>query len=332
MDESDTRRLLRHAITNRIFHEPRKGVVAHSAASKTLAETPLLRQWLGQAFDDMWPSAARVVDAMTAWPGSEEPTETGFNLANDTTVPFFEEIKKQPLRAQRFADAMTFFHAGPGLETTHVVNGYAWAALQEDAVVVDVGGSHGSVSREIVKNFPQIRCVVQDLPDVIEGVSEPHETDCLIFESYDFFTEQQVRGADVYFFRMIFHNWSDKYCVRILRNTIPALKPGARIVINDFCLSDPGVLSPFMERNARLVLFHGWGGQGPEQRFSLTFSAGRCFDLAMKEIFNAKERDLDDWTILFSMADSRFEIANVIQLPESQLAIIEVVWKGSKID
>ena len=107
----------------------------------------------------MWPAAARVVDAMTIWLDSEELMQTGFDIANDTTEPFFEEIKETPRRAERFADAMTFFHAGPGLEMAHVVNSYDWGAL-EDAVVVDVGGSHGSVAREIVRSFPRIRCIV----------------------------------------------------------------------------------------------------------------------------------------------------------------------------
>ncbi|KAF3767133.1 hypothetical protein M406DRAFT_255018, partial [Cryphonectria parasitica EP155] len=38
--------------------------------------------------------------------------------------------------------------------------------------------------------------------------------------------------ADVYFFCAIFHNWSDTYTVRILRNLIPVLKPGVKIVLD----------------------------------------------------------------------------------------------------
>lgn len=54
----------------------------------------------------------------------------------------------------------------------------------------------------------------------------------------DFFTQQPVT-ADVYYFRSIFHNWADKYCIRILQNLVPALKPGARIVIHERIL--PGL-------------------------------------------------------------------------------------------
>lgn len=48
----------------------------------------------------------------------------------------------------------------------------------------------------------------------------------------DFFTPQPVT-ADVYYLRWILHNWPDKYCVEILRNLRPALKPGAMIVIHE---------------------------------------------------------------------------------------------------
>lgn len=79
--------------------------------------------------------------------------------------------------------------------------------------------------------------------------------------AHDFLTEQPVHGADVYFFRWILHNWSDKYCVKILKNLIPALKPGAKVVINDNVLPQPGVLSQWQEERLRygcvsLLVFH----------------------------------------------------------------------------
>ncbi|KAF7916247.1 uncharacterized protein EAE98_010832 [Botrytis deweyae] len=52
----------------------------------------------------MWPAVSRVVDAMEKWPGTEEPTHTGFNLAKNTSDPFYVEIQKSPRRAREFAD------------------------------------------------------------------------------------------------------------------------------------------------------------------------------------------------------------------------------------
>lgn len=56
----------------------------------------------------------------------------------------------------------------------------------------------------------------------------------------DFFTPQTV-SADIYHFKSIFHNWADKYSIKILQNLIPALRKGAKIVIHERIL--PGLES-----------------------------------------------------------------------------------------
>lgn len=60
--EPDARRILRSAMANHLFRELRPGVVAHTAASKLLAENPLMRQWLGMVSEEIWPAATRVRD------------------------------------------------------------------------------------------------------------------------------------------------------------------------------------------------------------------------------------------------------------------------------
>ena len=60
LDELLLRRLLRHAMSHYVFREPRKGFVAHTAASKVLASSPNVSQWLGMVSDEMWPAATRV--------------------------------------------------------------------------------------------------------------------------------------------------------------------------------------------------------------------------------------------------------------------------------
>lgn len=71
------------------------------------------------------------------------------------------------------------------------------------------------------------------------------------FMPYDFFTEQPVKHADVYLFRWIFHDWSDLYCLRILRNLIPALKNGALVLVSDNVLPEPGTLGLWQEMQIR---------------------------------------------------------------------------------
>lgn len=56
----DTRRILRHAMTNHIFCEPRPGIVAHTAASRLLAENVLIRDFVGIGTEERFITAANV--------------------------------------------------------------------------------------------------------------------------------------------------------------------------------------------------------------------------------------------------------------------------------
>ncbi|KAF4632321.1 hypothetical protein G7Y89_g5805 [Cudoniella acicularis] len=283
--ESDIRRLLRHAMTYFIFQEPSPGIVAHTASSKALAEIPQLGQLVGFMSSELWPSATRLVDALEKWPQSEEPNETGYSIAYSTDKPMFEFLAQYPERAQRMAKAMSFMNSGPGYSPRHILENFDWGDAA-NGLLVDVGGGQGIVAIEIARHFPRIKCIVQDLPEVIEGVSVPDDLakdGRLMLMPHDFFQEQVVKGADVYYLRWILHDWSDKYATEIIRQLVPALKRGARILVSELCLPDPCVLSRYKERHAR------------------------NFDISMKQIQNSKERDATDWAQLFAAVDMRFQ-------------------------
>ena len=110
---------------------------------------------------------------------------------------------------------------------------------------------------ELAKRFPAIRCVVQDLPGTIVTIKIPLELEgrvqCM---AHDFFKEQPIKDADIYFFRWILHNWSGELSTRILRCLISALKPGARILIQDSVVPEYGTSSFYKERNYRYVFVY----------------------------------------------------------------------------
>ena len=62
----DLKRLLRMAMTNHIFDEPRKGVVVHTAGSRLLAEDRELQDYVGMRTEDIFPAAAKVEDGRLA--------------------------------------------------------------------------------------------------------------------------------------------------------------------------------------------------------------------------------------------------------------------------
>ncbi|KAI1391008.1 S-adenosyl-L-methionine-dependent methyltransferase [Hypoxylon trugodes] len=307
LNEQIVRQILRHAIMNNIFAEPRPGIIRHNAVSRLLAEDQVVHDWVGANTDDMWQAAAQTCNALASFPGSQEPNETGFALANQTIKSMYEFLSEHPERARRFGNAMRCFTEGPGFELSHITDNFPWGDLG-NGTVIDVGGSRGFVCLELARKFPLLSCVVQDLEPVIAASQNDVPSDLanrVRFMNYDFLSgNQPCRGAEVYFFRWIFHNWSDKYCIKILQNLIPALKHGAKIIVNDNVLPEPGILP-----------------QRQETRL-------RSMDLCMTEIQNSHDRELTDWVALFKAADPRFEFQQSVHPSGSNLWILVVEWKG----
>jgi hypothetical protein len=302
MHKDDAETITRHAIALRLLNEQENGAIAHSAASCAIASVPYLRAWTLSTLGNMWNSAPSIVPAMEKWPGSQEANQTAFNLAYRKEASFFEEIGKNPKDIENFAEAMKFFLESPMMYPSFAIDGYAWDRHAKGSVV-DVGGSHGVIAFRLAEKYPEMKITVQDRPEVVASAPKS-EKGQVEFQAHDFFTEQPVNGADVYFFRWIFHDWSDKYCIAILRALIPALKKGSRVVMMEHIVPEPGVLTPFQERPIRQ------------------------FDMVMRELFNAKERSESDWKKLLANADERFNVVEIKTPRGSQLGFVVAEWRG----
>lgn len=145
----------------------------------------------------------------------------------------------------RFGMGMRYFTRGEGWDLKHLRAGYDWDAIDSPGgVVVDVGGGQGAFSQFLAASTRHLRFIVQDSAAVANSGEAALPEDLkerIDFMPHDFFTEQPIKGADVYFMRWILHNWSNKYCLQILRNLVPALKKGSRVVLYEFLLPDKPV-------------------------------------------------------------------------------------------
>lgn len=296
-------------MTNRIFSEPSPGIVAHTALSRVLAEDSAMDAWVGFCVEDMWPSASRTVSALTSYPAASEATQTGFCVANDTVdkEPMFVTFGKDPLRAKRMGGAMTSLTGGEGYEVQYILDNYDWEAIDKiGGTVVDLGGSHGFVCVALAKLYPNITFVVQDLPKTIftAPTLDSEIVERIQFQAHDFHTAQPVKGADVYFFRWILHNQADKHALNMLRQLIPALKKGARVVINDHCLKEAGQESAWDEKIMRTM------------------------DLVMLTLLNAQERSEEDFKALFEEASRGFVFMGVKRPEGCRMSVVEAVWEG----
>ena len=110
----------------------------------------------------------------------------------------------------------------------------------------------------IAEKYPLLNFIVQELPSMrppsVTTTIPPEYESRVSLTTHDFFTPQTV-SAELYLFRWIIHNWSDAYAIKILQSLVPALKPGARILINDGILPAPGTVGQMEEKSIRSVIF-----------------------------------------------------------------------------
>ena len=165
-------------------------------------------------------------------------------------------LAENPERSRRYENSMKGFMRDPGLGTFHTVDAYDWNILGQDGVMIDMGGNDGEVAIALLRRYPSIKCIVQDQAHVVAKYQDKIPPDLagrLTYMEHDFFTPQPV-SCELYYFRWILHDWSDKYAIRILRALIPALVRGAQILINDHIIPDPGSVSFYEYKNQRSVV------------------------------------------------------------------------------
>ncbi|KIK56327.1 hypothetical protein GYMLUDRAFT_230198 [Collybiopsis luxurians FD-317 M1] len=322
VEESYLARVLRYLATRHIFREITPDVFTHNRNSSLLSKgksveeikaDPLARfdnspftSFIHMATDVLLTSSVH----FTSYLQNPEEASTPFNIAYNTEKKlwdWFEEPQNE-WRLRRFTVGMKA--NGEMFPPNIFINGIDGNTLKSGDVVVDVGGSVGTVTLTLKKAFPNLRYVVQDLEKLMPSAKEywiqndlkALESGQVTLQGHNFFDAQPIKNAAVYFLRLITHDWEDKDARKILSNLRAAAGPSSRLIIFEslarHTCEEPS-LHDYPLPKAPYPLLANFGIAGEGNNTSL--------DLGMLLLFNGKERTLDDFKKLGQEAGWKLE-------------------------
>ncbi|KAK1994702.1 O-methyltransferase [Colletotrichum falcatum] len=243
--------VMRTLCAHHIFAEIDLGIFANDEASTALATDERLANSVRYA-SFLFPTAD-VLPSLLKDPAlcaSYASRDSAFARSIGKGMGQFEYLNAHP----EWRDCFNLWLASLGeyLHGLTDVGGYPWEpTLRNGAVVVDVGGGLGSSIQALRANFTD-HCsredfvgIVQDQPGMIEhATAHWQRTDPQALASgavklteHDFFNENPVKGADVYWFRSIIVDWQDDDLTRIFTHIKDAMAPGkSRLLIGEYIM------------------------------------------------------------------------------------------------
>lgn len=300
-------RIIRAAIGLNIFDEDHEGRVIHTAISRALATNEGFFAAVGLETDELGPASTKQIEAWEKFSqDAGEPNQSAFALYNENQ-PIFSVLQKYPERAKRFDSAMRFFTSDESWALSHMLHAFDWSSLDKPgARVVDLGGGFGQMSQYFARHTEHISFTVQDLPHVIQPAPKqlPEDLkDRVTFEVQDFMSPQKAANPPTAFLvSRCIHNWSDPYATQIIKNLVPALRPGSKVLIIEYVLDKKPVKK-------------------------LTDRSGMQLDLTMATIFKSQERYAQDFERLLANADPRFLLKKFGKPKGSAMSLMEVEWR-----
>ncbi|CAJ1950563.1 unnamed protein product [Sphenostylis stenocarpa] len=99
--------------------------------------------------------------------------------------------------------------------------------------LVDVGGGLGINLKLITSKYPNVQGVNFDLPHVIEHAPTYPGVEHVAGDMFE-----SVPNGDAIFMKWILHDWSDEYCLKLLKNCHKALPSDGKVIVVDLILPD----------------------------------------------------------------------------------------------
>jgi hypothetical protein len=227
------------------------------------------------------------------WGKFSDAVQTGEEQASSSHgKPIFDYYDEQAGERIAFMGAMQGVSSLVANELVRVVD------FSECKLVVDVGGSSGTLVSRVLDAHPNVAGIVYDLPSVAAEArsaldARGHGSRCEAIGG-DFF-QSVPTGADAYILKMILHDWNDEQSLTILKNIAKAMKNDSRVYVVEMVIPDDN-----------------------------TPSAAQLMDLNMLTMLPGRERTRSEYAELFEKAGLRFErlihTHSPMQVVEARLA------------
>ena len=184
---------------------------------------------------------------------------------------WIEWIQSDPELTNLFNAVMTSFSA---LHMTGLLEAYDFSQVKK---IVDVGGGHGKILSEILKENAGIRGVLFDLPHAFEGgkntIAQAGLADRCEVISGDFFVSVPA-GADLYLLSRVVHDWDDEKTVAILKVVRAAIAPHGRLILLETMLRPDGNTVYPLLSDLNMLLITGGCERSEEEYRALYRAAG----------------------------------------------------------
>ena len=202
--------------------------------------------------------------ASLSYHSPNDPQKSLFHYAHGTDLNMYEWLQTQPDQLATFSAYMT---AATKIQESSLLKTITSLLPVEKAdyshdqhnkiFLVDVGGGRGQALSKLCQQRPDLKgkVIVQDLPNEIKRRDAEDGVQVMCF---DFFTPQPIKGAHIYFFTHVFHNWPSNACRQIITNTLPAMTPDiSRIVIIDQVVPSSGAAAFTAFMDISMMAFGG---------------------------------------------------------------------------
>ncbi|KJA18248.1 hypothetical protein HYPSUDRAFT_79252 [Hypholoma sublateritium FD-334 SS-4] len=234
---------------------------------------------------------------------STSPDHSSFTRGHGISFfGFYDTPVGEPLH-DRFAQAMVGWGEVTG--RAMLPKSYSWDQVPADSSICDIGGGNGHAMLGLVKEFPQLKIVLQDLPAVVQQgrdywkIEHPDavEKKRVEFVPIDFFADQPVTNCNFYYLRHVLHDWPTTECLKILTNIRKSMGPSSRLLIHEFVLQS-AVRDPLVPNQAPEPLLANYG-MGRVRLYQQ--------DMNMMCLFNSQERTLQEFTDMGTKTGFKFE-------------------------